>query len=105
MSLFGYPAEVVHFQAQVDNWNRVLGYIPEVKAAKVVEEQKEIKNGQGESVQSIAEIHLEGIQDISYQDYFEYTNALDRIIRYDVKHIEIKKQMGTDKVKKVIVYA
>ncbi|MDD9312643.1 hypothetical protein PUS82_15315 [Cytobacillus firmus] len=104
MSLFGYPATVTHYKAQTDSWNRVTGYIPEVKSAKVVEEQKEIKNGQGEEVQSNAEIHLEGVQDISSNDYFEYVNALGRTIRYDVQHIEIKKQMGTDEVKKVIVY-
>ncbi|MGM0971684.1 MAG: hypothetical protein ACQEW2_02370 [Bacillota bacterium] len=104
MSLFGYPATVTHYKAQTDSWNRVIGYIPEVKSAKVVEEQKEIKNGEGEEVQSIAEIHLEGAHLVTSNDYFEYVNALGRTIRYDVQHIEIKKQMGTDEVKKVIVY-
>jgi hypothetical protein len=105
MSLFGYPAAVIHYRAQQDNWNRVTGYTPLQKSAKVVEEQKIIKNGKGEEVQSISEIHIEGLQEISVQDYFEYTNALGQIIRYDIKHLEIKKEMGTDNVKKVIVYA
>ncbi len=119
MSLFGYPATVIHQRAIHDNWNRVTGYDPVSRNAKVVEEQKLIKNGTGEEIQSIAEIHLEGPQPVSMDDYFEYQNSLNRevrdnfehlhpleqVIRYDVKHIEIKKEMGTDDVKKVIVYA
>jgi hypothetical protein len=105
MSLFGYPADVIHYQANVDSWGRVSGYTPIAKKAKVVEEQKEIRNAKGEDIQSIAEIHLEGPQLIRTQDYFEYINSLGQLIRYDVRHIEIKKTMGTDDVKKVIVYA
>jgi hypothetical protein len=104
MSLFGYPADINHFQATLDSWNRVTGYNLLAKKAKVVEEQKLIKNDKGEEVQSIAEIHLEGAQQVSAHDYFEYVNALGQTIRYDVRHIEIKKQMGTDDVKKVIIY-
>jgi hypothetical protein len=105
MSLFGYPADVVHQVAILDSWNRVTGYNPIPKKAKVVEEQKLIKNDKGEEVISIGEIHLEGAQDIKVQDYFLYTNALGKEIRYDIKHIEIKKLLGTDNVKMVIVYA
>lgn len=105
MSLFGYPAKVTHYSANIDSWGRISGYIPSQKDAKVVEEQKEIKNGQGEEIQSLAEIHLEGPQQVRAQDYFEYINGLSQRVRYDVKHIEIKKDLGTDKVKKVIVYA
>jgi hypothetical protein len=105
MSLFGYPADVTHYQANVDTWGRVSGYTPVSKKAKVVEEQKEIRNAKGEDIQSIAEIHLEGPQLIKTQDYFEYINALGQQLRYDVRHIEIKKEMGTDNVKKLIVYA
>jgi hypothetical protein len=105
MSLFGYPATVVHYQAQLDSWNRVSGYDPQQKAAKVVEEQKIIKNGKGEEVQSIAEIHLEGFQKLTLQDYFEYMSPIGTITRYNVRHIEVKKVLGTDNVKKVIVYA
>jgi hypothetical protein len=104
MSLFGYPATIKHFSATIDSWGRVSGYTVQSKNAKVVEEQKEIKNGKGEDIQSIAEIHLEGAQLVKGQDYFEYVNALGQTIRYDVRHIEIKKEMGTDDVKKVIVY-
>lgn len=105
MSLFGYPATVTHFQAQLDSWNRVIGYTTQTKAAKVVEEQKIIKDGKGEEVQSIAEIHLEGVQTLGMQDYFLYTNGLGKEVRYDIKHLVIKKTLGTDEVKKVIVYA
>jgi hypothetical protein len=104
MSLFGYPASVTHYSANLDSWGRVTGYNPQQKNAKVVEEQQEIKNAQGEDIQSIAEIHLEGAQSIKGQDYFEYVNALSQTIRYEVKHIEIKKEMGTDTVKKMIIY-
>jgi hypothetical protein len=104
MSLFGYPAAVTHFSATMDSWGRVTGYTSQQKAAKVVEEQKEIKNAQGEDIQSIAEIHLEGPQSVKGQDYFEYVNGLGQTLRYEVRHIEIKKEMGTDNVKKVIVY-
>jgi hypothetical protein len=105
MSLFGYPATITHFMAKVDNWGRISGYDSVEKNAKVVEEQKEVKNGRGEEIQSIAEIHLEGANKISSQDYFEYINAFGDTIRYEVKHYEIKKNMGTDDVKKVVVYA
>lgn len=105
MSLFGYPATVTHYQANIDSWGRVSGYISITKNAKVVEEQKEIRNAKGEDIQSIAEIHLEGPQLVRTQDYFEYLNAFDQLVRYDVRHIEIKKEMGTDDVKKVIIYA
>ena len=104
MSLFGYPADIVHYQAILDSWNRVTGYNQLYKKAKVVEEQKLIRNEKGEDIISVGEIHLEGVQDVKPQDYFLYTNALNIEIRYDIKHIEIKKQMGNDDVKKVIVY-
>lgn len=104
MSLFGYPADITHSSAVIDTWNRVTGYNSIPKKAKVVEEQKLIKNDKGEEVISIGEIHLEGTQDVKPQDYFLYTNALGKDIRYDIKHIEIKKNMGTDEVKKVIIY-
>lgn len=105
MSLFGYPATVTHYKATIDSWGRVSGYTTVAKNAKVVEEQKEIRNAKGEDIQSIAEIHLEGPQLVRTQDYFEYVNAFGQTIRYDVRHIEIKKEMGTDSVKKVIIYA
>jgi hypothetical protein len=105
MSIFGYPATVVHYQAQLDTWNRVTSYLSIQKTVKVVEEQKIIKNGKGEEVQSIAEIHLEGLQRVSPHDYFEYLNGFGEKMRFDVRHVETKKQMGTDNVKKVIIYA
>lgn len=104
MSLFGYPAKIVHQVAIVDTWGRVSDYVPITKNAKVIEEQKLIKNDKGEDVISIAEIHLEGPQEIKTQDYFLYTNALGKEVRYNIKHIEIKKVLGTDEVKKVVVY-
>ncbi|WP_141432418.1 hypothetical protein [Bacillus sp. 03113] len=104
MSLFGYPANITHFSAIIDTWNRVTGYNSISKKAKVVEEQKLVKNDKGEDVVSIGEIHLEGPQVIKTQDYFLYTNALGKEILYDIKHIEIKKNMGTDDVKKVVIY-
>ncbi|MBU5214954.1 hypothetical protein [Heyndrickxia oleronia] len=104
MSLFGYPADIIHNSAILDNWNRVTGYSSIPKKAKVIEEQKLIKNEKGEDIISIAEIHLEGPQNIKTQDYFLYSNALGKEIRYDIKHIEIKKNLGTDDVRKVIVY-
>jgi hypothetical protein len=105
MSLFGYPATVTHYQANIDSWGRVSGYTSVTKNAKVVEEQKEIRNAKGEDIQSIAEVHLEGPQLVRTQDYFEYVNALGQTVRYDVRHIEIKKEMGTDEVKKMLIYA
>jgi hypothetical protein len=105
MSLFGYPASVTHFSATFDAWQRVIGYTQISKKAKVVEGQKEIKNNKSEMVQCNAEIHLEGPQKINHQDYFLYVNEFGETVRYDVMHTEIKKEMGTDKVKKVIIYA
>lgn len=105
MSLFGYPASVTHHRATVDSWGRVVGYTATMKKAKVVEQQKLIRNGKGEEIQSIAEIHLEGKQDVSPHDYFEYTNGIGQKLKYTVKHIEVRKHLGTDDVKKVVVYA
>jgi hypothetical protein len=105
MSLFGYPATVTHYKAEIDNWNRAYYHFPEQKSAKVIEEQKIIKNGKGEEIQSIAEIHLEGPQHISFHDYFEYVNGIGEKMRFDVQHIESKKEMGTDNIKKVVIYA
>lgn len=104
MSLFGYPASVIHYKAVVDEWKLVSSYQTIEKAAKVVEELKLIKNSKGEEVQSIGEIHLEGFHEVSDKDYFLYINAAKKEVRYDVKHIEYKKQLGTDQIKKVIVY-
>lgn len=105
MSIFGYPARVTHFQASIDNWGMVTGYTPEEKRARVIEEQKMIKNGKGEEVQSMAEIHLEGPHQLTMQDYFEYMNELGDKIRFNVLHIKSIKFLGTDRIKKVVVYA
>lgn len=114
MSIFGYPATIRHFSAIVDDWGRVTGYTDVEKVAKVKEEQKLIRTTSkvenvnvfsSEDVLSVAEIHLEGSHKVTTEDYFEYTNQLNEIVRFNVKNVEIKKKIGTDEVKKVIVYA
>lgn len=104
MSIFGYPAEVTHYMASVDSWGRVTGFVDEVKAAKVVEKQRLIRNAKGEEVQSIAEIHLEGANKVTVHDYFEHVNEFDETVKYEVLHYEIRKEIGSDDVKKVVVY-
>ncbi|RKD20965.1 hypothetical protein BEP19_14865 [Ammoniphilus oxalaticus] len=104
MSLFGYPAAVVHFHSQKDDWGRPLPPVEVIKSAKVVEEQKVIKNNKGEEVQVAYEVHIEGVNPIGFDDYFMYTNALGQEIRIGISHYEIRKHLGTDKVKKVIIY-
>jgi hypothetical protein len=104
MSLFGYPATIIHQKAVRDVWGRISKYDSITKSAKVVEEEKQIKNDKGEEIHSIAQIHLEGPNQVTTEDYFLYTNDLGEEKRYDVQHIKIKKQMGTDEVKKVIIY-
>jgi hypothetical protein len=114
MSLFGYPAKVEHFKAIMDEWDNVSGYNPSVtKSAKVVEKQRVIQlastskgliDSVGESIHSEAQIHLEGPQDMTMKDKFEYVNALGLTLTYFVKHIEVKKDLGTDDIKKVVVY-
>lgn len=104
MSLFGYPATVIHYHSEVDDWGRPLPPTSTARAAKVVEEQKLIKNARGEEVQVAYEIHIEGAIPVGFEDYFLYTNALGFEIRCDVAHFEVKKYLGTDDVKKVIVY-
>ncbi|MBU5673244.1 hypothetical protein [Paenibacillus brevis] len=104
MSLFGYPATVVHFHSDVDEWGRPLPPEATERDAKVVEEQKLIKNAKGEDIQVAYEIHVEGAIPIGFDDYFLYTNALGLEIRCDVAHFEVRKFLGTDDVKKVIVY-
>ncbi|WP_020615744.1 hypothetical protein [Paenibacillus daejeonensis] len=105
MSLFGYPGRVTHYHHAKDDWGRPLPPTTRVLDAKVVEEQKIIKNARGEEVQVNGEIHLEGAHPISFDDYFMYLNAIGAEVRYDVEHYEIRKFIGTDDVKKVIVYA
>lgn len=104
MSIFGYPAKVRHFHSETDDWGRPLPPTETEKPAKVVEEQKLIKNARGEEVQIAYEIHIEGMVTVGFDDYFLYTNALGLEIRCDVAHYEVRKFLGTDDVKKVIVY-
>lgn len=104
MSLFGYPAEITHKKAVIDTWGRVSAFTDSVKKAKVIEEQKVIKNDQGEEVQSIIEVHLEGAHTIGISDQFTYMNKMGKEIKFRPLHYEIKKLLGTDQVKKVIVY-
>ncbi|GGH17305.1 hypothetical protein [Paenibacillus segetis] len=104
MSIFGYPATVTHFHSEVDDWGRPLPPTESEKAAKVDEEQRLIKNAKGEEVQIAYTIHIEGAVAVGFDDYFLYTNALGLEIRCDVAHFEVRKFLGTDDVKKVIVY-
>ncbi|KOP64364.1 hypothetical protein AMS62_03140 [Bacillus sp. FJAT-18019] len=104
MSLFGYPATVRHFHSVKDDWGRPLPPTETERAAKVVEDQKLIKNARGEEIQVAYEIHIEGAITIGFGDYFLYKNALDLEVRCDVAHYEVRKNLGTDDVKKVIVY-
>lgn len=104
MSIFGYPAKVTHYHSDPDEWGRPLPPTAIEKDAKVVEEQRLIKNMRGEEVQIAYVIHLPGANAISLDDYIEYVNALGLTIRVDVAHYEVRKYLGTDDVKKVIVY-
>ncbi|MFF2910007.1 hypothetical protein [Paenibacillus sp. NPDC057934] len=88
----------------MDDWGRPLPPVETERAAKVVEEQRLIKNAKGEEIQVTYAIHIEGAIPISFADYFLYTNQLGAEIRIDVRHYEIRKYLGTDDVKKVIVY-
>lgn len=104
MSLFGYPAKVTHYHSEPDEWGRPRPPVATEKAAKVVEEQKLIRNARGEEIQVAYEIHLEGAHAVSFDDHFEYVNALGQTITVRVQHVEIRKFIGTDDVKKVVVY-
>jgi len=104
MSLFGYPAKVTHFHSGKDDWGFPLPPTETVKDAKVVEEQKLIKNARGEEIQVAYEIHLEGVNSVSFDDRIEYVNALGDTVTVLIAHYEVRKFLGTDQVKKVIVY-
>jgi hypothetical protein len=104
MSIFGYPAMVIHCHSELDDWGRPLPPIETKRDAKVVEEQKLIKNSRGEDVQIAYTIHIEGAVPISFDDYFLYKDQLGKEIRIDVKHYEVRKYLGTDDVKKVVIY-
>lgn len=104
MSLFGYPAKVVHWHSEVDDWGRPLPPTPIEKAAKVVEEQRLVRNGRGEEIQIAYTIFLEGVNAVGFDDYIEYVNAVGVKIRCDIAHIEVRKYLGTDDVKEVVVY-
>ncbi|MBB6689910.1 hypothetical protein H7B90_00700 [Cohnella xylanilytica] len=104
MSLFGYPAKVTHYHSEKDDWGRPLPPISIDKSAKVVEEQRLIKNAKGKEVQIAYTIYLEGVNAVNFDDYFEYVNALGIIVRCGVAHIEVRKYLGTDDVKEVVVY-
>jgi len=105
MSLFGYPADVIHWHSELDEWGRPLPPTDTALKAKVVEEQKLIKNAKGEDTQITGEIHIEGALVVGFDDYFEYTNQIGVTLQYDVAHFAVKKYLGTDDVKKVIIYA
>ncbi|MGI2294174.1 hypothetical protein [Paenibacillus sp. GXUN7292] len=104
MSLFGYPSMVAHFHSEIDDWGRPLPPVQTDRAAKVVEEQRLIRNARGEEVQIAYTVHIEGAIPIGFDDYFFYVDQLGAEIRVDVAHYEVKKYLGTDDVKKVIVY-
>jgi len=104
MSLFGYPADIIHHKAQLDAWNRVTGFSEVFLKAKVVEEQKLIKNSKGEEVQSMIEVHIEGSHIVTMLDEFVYQKDLGNEIRFRPLHYEVKKNIGTDDVKKLIIY-
>jgi len=104
MSLFGYPAKVVHWHSGKDDWERPLPPIETEKAAKIIEEQRLIRNAKGEEVQIAYTIFLEGVNALSLDDYFEYKNALGEKITIRVSHYEVRKFLGTDDVKEVVVY-
>lgn len=104
MSLFGYPATVKHFHSETDDWGRPLPPTETERAAKVVEEQRLIKNSRGEDVQIAYTIHFEGAIPLSFDDYFLYVDQLGTEIRCDIAHYEVRKYLGTEDVKKVIVY-
>ena len=104
MSIFGYPAKVMHYHSETDDWGRPLPPTPIEKSAKVVEEQRLIKNARGEDVQIAYEIQLPGINAVGFDDYIEYVNAVGITIRCDIAHIEVRKYLGTDDVKEVVVY-
>lgn len=104
MSLFGYPATITHYHSESDDWGRPLPPTSAVKAAKVIEEQRLIKNARGEDVQIAYEIQIPGVNAIGFDDYIEYVNALGIEIRCEIAHIEIRKYIGTDDVKEVVVY-
>jgi hypothetical protein len=104
MSLFGYPATVLHYHSELDDWGRPLPPSETSRAAKVVEEQRLIRNARGEEVQVAYTLHIEGAVPIGFDDYFLYVDQLATEIRVDVAHYEIRKFIGTDNVKKVIVY-
>ncbi|WP_339816786.1 hypothetical protein MKZ15_15395 [Paenibacillus sp. FSL R7-0216] len=104
MSLFGYPAKVVHWHSEVDDWGRPLPPTPTDKSAKVVEEQRLIRNSRGEDVQIAYTIFLPGLNAVGFDDYIVYANKLGVTIRCDIAHIEVRKYLGTDDVKEVVVY-
>lgn len=104
MSLFGYPAKVVHFHSGLDDWGFPLPPTSAEKNAKVVEEQQMILNGKGEQIQIAYEVHLEGANAVGFEDYFEYTNSLGVLIRIECAHFEVKKYLGTEVVKKVVIF-
>jgi hypothetical protein len=104
MSIFGYPAKVVHWHSVKDDWGRPLPPTPTEKSAKVVEEQRLIRNARGEEVQIAYTIFLPGLNAVGFDDYIVYVNKLGVTIRCDIAHIEVRKYLGTDDVKEVVVY-
>lgn len=104
MSLFGYPATILHKAAQRDDWQRTVFFADESRRCKFVEEQKLVRKSNGEEVQTACEIHLEGDIRVTYQDLFIYKQYEEQEITIRPVHIVKRKVLGTDIVKKVIVY-
>lgn len=104
MSLFGYPADITHKVAVLDEWERVKWFEEVPLKAKVIEEQKLIKNDKGEHIHSMIEVHLDGAHQIHSVDTFSYITQMGKTINFRPVHFETKKLLGTDIVKKVILY-
>lgn len=81
MPIIALKQKITVERAQEDDWgNETLGE-PVVLKARVDESTALVRNRQGEEVACSAQILLDKLADINYDDYITYTDELGRTIR------------------------
>lgn len=81
MPIIALKQKITVQRAQEDDWgNETLGE-PIVLKARVDESTALVRNRQGEEVVATAQILLDKLADVQYDDYITYTDELGRTIR------------------------
>jgi len=81
MAIIPLKQKITVERATQDDWGNETLEEPVVYKARVSEGTMLVRNRQGEEVASTAQIRLDKLADIQYDDYVSYTDELGRTIR------------------------